>query len=544
MKKTSFFVLFAIMSALLLFAGCGTREPEPLSVTPSPEAAETPAGLEAIFPGLLERLPWADGAEMTLAMNTGMRRAEDIEPYAEALRKLSMDADCDRGHAEGWPDVLPDPVCLLRFRFSDGEEMSFEIRGDGTTTVVFDEDSLYAFSEGSFLFTLRNWAAVREELDALWQAMPAAPERDMVSWTDCLPWEDCADILYIRTNEDGKHTYAKPEDTLADAAALRELCKETVWEIPGLGFPGEDHCVVMLRWADGTKTTLRFTATGKLADPENTKRAWMKTKDMTILSKLDALVEAAALPGIAWIRAYPWEECAKLTVKAYVNGRLQTRRSENPLSDAETLRQLLTDADWYIPAEWGEDWNPVYTLELSGLGAKSALTIMLTERGELLMPSDSPSNVQPYIPYAAVRDWEKLREGLDNLRRSLYIRPEEDVEGWMGTFPWEECTTLIFITTEPDGTHEYRRSKDPAADAETLRHILKETVWFIPTCGNRNGDLYSIHIMREDGLVNVLLISDAGEVADPNDIDRPWMYTTDLSVLEKIGALIEEAPPM
>ena len=50
--------------------------------------------------------------------------------------------------------------------------------------------------------------------------------------------------------------------------------------------------------------------------------------------------------------------------------------------------------------------------------------------------------------------------------------------------------------------------------------------------------------MREDGLVNVLLISDAGEVADPNDIDRPWMYTTDLSVLEKIGALIEEAPPM
>ena len=114
----------------------------------------------------------------------------------------------------------------------------------------------------------------------------------------------------------------------------------------------------------------------------------------------------------------------------------------------------------------------------------------------------------------------------------------------MDTFPWEDCEALIFITTEPDGTHEYRRSEDPLADAETLHRILQETIWEIPTCGNRNGDLYSIHIMREDGLVNVLLISDAGEVADPNDIDRPWMYTTDLSVLEKIGALIEEAPPM
>ena len=532
MKKTWLFVVCAALLALLI--ACGAKEP--VTVTPSP--AEDRAG---VLYSMLDGFPWEDCTALTVTMNTGLRQSADLKADAETLRELLSGADWY--YPKAWPDELPDYVCFLEIRYAgkrSSHSLRFEFRGDGITTMVLDEGGEFE----SYSFAVRDWEELREGLDALWQSLPAAPERDITLWTDYLPWEDCADILYIRTNEDGKHTYAKPEDTLADAAALRELCKETVWEIPGLGFPGEDHCVVMLSWADGTKTTLRFTDTGRLTDPENTKRAWMKTKDMTILDKLDALVEAAALPGIAWIRAYPWEECAKLTVKAYVNGRLQTRRSEDPLSDAETLRQLLTDADWYIPAEWGEDWNPVYTLELSGLGAKSALTVLLTERGELLMPSDSPSNVQPYIPYAAVRDWETLREGLDALRRSLYIRSEEDVEGWMDTFPWEECTTLIFITTEPDGTHEYRRSKDPAADAETLRHILKETVWFIPTCGNRNGDLYSIHIMREDGLVNVLLISDAGEVADPDKIDRPWMYTTDLSVLEKIGALIEEAPPM
>lgn len=254
--------------------------------------------------------------------------------------------------------------------------------------------------------------------------------------------------------------------------------------------------------------------------------------------------EVTENPTGLWIHTYPWEDCTKLTVKAYVNGRLQVRRSEDPLADAETLRQLLTDADWYIPEAWGEDLKPVYTLELSGLGAKSALTVMLTERGELLMPSDSPSNVQPYIPCAAVRDWETLREGLDNLRRSLYIRPEEDVEGWMDTLPWEDCADILYIRTNADGTHTYARPEDPMADAAALHRILQETVWYIPTCGNRNGDLYSIHILREDGSGAVLHISDAGEVADSNDIDRPWMNTNDPSVLDKIGALIEEAPPM
>lgn len=534
-KKAMIFVISALLALLI---GCGAKEPEPLPVSPTPEAAEDRAG---VLYSMLEVLPWEDCTALNLTMNTGMRQSESLTADTETLRELLSGADWY--YPKAWPDELPEYVCFLEINYEGkrrSHSMRFEFRGDGITTMVLDEGGEFE----SYSFTVRNWEELREGLDALWQSMPAAPERDMTSWTDCLPWESCADILYIRTNEDGKHTYAKPADPLADAAALRELCKETVWEIPELGFPGEDRCVVQLTWADGTKTTLRFTETGNLADPENTKRAWMKTKDMTILDQLDALVEAAASPVRSLLNAYPWEECTKLTVKAYVNGRLQVRRSEDPLSDAEALRQLLADADWYIPEAWGEDWNPLYTLELSGLGAKSNLTVMLTERGELLIPSDSPSNVQPYIPYAAVRDWETLREELDALRRSLYIRPDEDVEGWMDAFPWEDCADILYIRTNADGTHTYARPEDPMADAAALHRILQETVWLIPTCGNRNGDLYSIHILREDGLVNVLLISDAGEVADPNDIDRPWMYTTDLSVLEKIGALIEEAPPM
>ena len=233
----------------------------------------------------------------------------------------------------------------------------------------------------------------------------------------------------------------------------------------------------------------------------------------------------------------PWEkECAGVSVSAWPGGRLQARHSENPKADAETLRKLLTDAEWTPVTEQSDD-PIVYTLEVGWKQTGTKLRLGFRENGQV------QSSVNDDESTFAVRDWETLRAGLEELRLSLYVRPEEDTEGWMEMFPWEDCTELLYITRGSKGEYFYRKSEAPKADAEAIHGILKEAVWELPTCGNRNSDLYIMRLTWADGSFVTLRISDAGEVAYPKDANTPWMITRDSLILEKIGALAEAALP-
>lgn len=236
----------------------------------------------------------------------------------------------------------------------------------------------------------------------------------------------------------------------------------------------------------------------------------------------------------------PWEtECTELSVSAWPGGRLQIRHSDDLQADAETVRKLLTDADWYSVAE-RTDTPTVYTLEVSWKEAGTKLRLGFHENGEM------QSSFDDYESSYAVRDWETLRAGLEELRLGMYVRPELDTEGWMDAFPWEDCTKLIYITRGEAGKHVYLEAADPKADAEAIHGILKEAVWKLPTCGNRNSDLYVMRFTWADGSFTTLRISDAGEMADPENANIPWMITDpwDTHVLDQLGALIEKAPMM